>query len=44
MRLVLANWLAIITEKDIEDKTIIKNICAQQNKLSMAVPSFNWAD
>jgi len=34
---MLANWLAIITEKDIEDKTIIKNICEEQEEISMAV-------
>jgi len=34
---MLANWLAIITEKDIEDKTIIKNICEEQEEISMVV-------
>jgi len=34
---MLANWLAIITEKDIEDKTIIKNICEEQEEINMAV-------
>ena len=34
---MLANWLAIITEKDIENKTIIKNICEEQEAISMAV-------
>jgi hypothetical protein len=34
---MLANWLAIITEKDIEDKSIIENICKEQEEISMAV-------
>jgi predicted transposase/invertase (TIGR01784 family) len=34
---MLAKWLAIITEKDIEDKTIIKNICEEQEEIGMAV-------
>jgi len=34
---MLAKWLAVITEKDIEDKTIIKNICEEQEEISMAV-------
>jgi len=34
---MLANWLAIITEKDIEDKSIIKNICEEQEEICMAV-------
>jgi predicted transposase/invertase (TIGR01784 family) len=34
---MLAKWLAIITEKDIEDKTIIKNICEGQEEIGMAV-------
>jgi predicted transposase/invertase (TIGR01784 family) len=34
---MLANWLAFITEKDIEDKEIIKNICEEQEEIGMAV-------
>jgi len=34
---MLANWLAIITEKDIKDKSIIENICKKQEEISMAV-------
>jgi len=34
---MLANWLAVITEKDIEDKSIIKNICEEQEAIGMAV-------
>jgi predicted transposase/invertase (TIGR01784 family) len=34
---MLAKWLAVITEKDIEDKTIIKNICEVEEEISMAV-------
>jgi predicted transposase/invertase (TIGR01784 family) len=34
---MLAKWLAVITEKDIEDKTIIKNICEEQEEIGMAV-------
>ena len=34
---MLANWLAIITEKDIDDKTIIENICKEQEAIGMAV-------
>jgi len=34
---MLANWLAVITEKDIKDKAIIKNICEEQEEISMAV-------
>jgi hypothetical protein len=34
---MFANWLAIITEKDIEDKAIIKNICEEQEEIGMAV-------
>jgi len=34
---MLANWLAIITEKDIEDKAIIKSICEEQEEIGMAV-------
>jgi len=30
-------WLAVITEKDIEDKTIIENICEEQEEIGMAV-------
>jgi len=34
---MLSNWLAIITEKDIEDKAIIKSICEEQEEIGMAV-------
>jgi len=34
---MLAKWLAVITEKDIENKTIIENICEEQEEISMAV-------
>ena len=34
---MLANWLAIITEKDIKDKSIIENICKEQEEIGMAV-------
>jgi hypothetical protein len=34
---MLANWLTLITVKDIEDKTIIKNICEEQEEIGMAV-------
>ena len=34
---MLANWLAIITEKDIVDKSIIENICKEQEEIGMAV-------
>ena len=34
---MLAKWLAVITEKDIEDKAIIKNICEEQEEIGMAV-------
>ena len=34
---MLANWLAFITEKDIENKDIIKNICKEQEEIGMAV-------
>jgi predicted transposase/invertase (TIGR01784 family) len=34
---MLAKWLAVITEKEIKDKTIIKNICEGQEEISMAV-------
>jgi hypothetical protein len=30
-------WLAVITEKDIKDKTIIKNICGEQEEIGMVV-------
>ena len=33
----LAKWLAVITEKDIGDKTLIKNICDEQEEIGMAV-------
>jgi len=34
---MLTKWLAIITEKDIKDKAIIKNICEEQEELGMVV-------
>ena len=34
---MLANWLTLITARDIEDKTIIKNICEEQEEIGMAV-------
>ena len=34
---MLAKWLAVITEKDIKDKTVIKNICKEQEEIRMAV-------
>ena len=34
---MLAKWLTFITVKDIEDKTIIKNICEEQEEIGMAV-------
>ena len=34
---MLTKWLAVITEKDIEDKMIIKNICEEQEEISMVV-------
>jgi uncharacterized coiled-coil protein SlyX len=34
---MLANWLTLITVKDIEDKTIIKSICEEQEEIGMAV-------
>ena len=34
---MLAKWLAVITEKDIENKAIIKNICEEQEEIGMAV-------
>jgi len=34
---MLANWLAVITEKDIKDKTIIESICEEQEEIGMAV-------
>lgn len=34
---MLAKWLAVITEKDIEDKAIIKSICEEQEEIGMAV-------
>ncbi|MDR1688924.1 MAG: hypothetical protein LBS21_09995, partial [Clostridiales bacterium] len=30
-------WLAVITQKDIADKTIIKNICEQEEEIGMVV-------
>ena len=35
--IMLAKWLAVITEKDIEDKSIIENICEEQGEIAMAV-------
>ena len=34
---MLAKWLAVITEKDIEDKEIIKSICEEQEEIGVAV-------
>jgi len=34
---MLAKWLTVITEKGIEDKAIIKNICEEQEEIGMAV-------
>jgi hypothetical protein len=34
---MLASWLAVITEKDIKDKSIIENICKEQEEIGMAV-------
>jgi predicted transposase/invertase (TIGR01784 family) len=34
---MLAYWLAVITEKDIEDKEIIKYICEEKEEIGMAV-------
>ena len=34
---MLAKWLAVITEKDIEDKSIIKKICEEQEEIRMVV-------
>ena len=34
---MLVKWLAVITEKDLIDKTIIKNICVEQEEIGMAV-------
>ena len=34
---MLAKWLAVITEKDIKDKSIIKNVCEEQEEIGMAV-------
>ena len=34
---MLTKWLAIITEKDIKDKTIIKSICEEQEEIGMVV-------
>ena len=33
----LEKWLAVITEKDINDKSIIANICEEQEEIGMAV-------
>ena len=33
---MLAKWLAVITEKEIGDKTLIKNICEEQEEIGMA--------
>ena len=35
--IMLAKWLAVITEKDIKDKTIIENICKEQEAIGMAI-------
>jgi predicted transposase/invertase (TIGR01784 family) len=34
---MLAKWLAVITEKDIADKSVIKKICMEQEDINMAV-------
>ncbi|MDR2166782.1 MAG: Rpn family recombination-promoting nuclease/putative transposase [Clostridiales bacterium] len=34
---MLAKWLTLITAQDIEDKTIIKNICEDEEEIEMAV-------
>ncbi|MCL2088979.1 MAG: Rpn family recombination-promoting nuclease/putative transposase [Oscillospiraceae bacterium] len=34
---MLAQWLTVITEKDINDKAIIKNICEEQEEIGMVV-------
>ena len=34
---MLAKWLAVIAEKDIVDKAIIKSICEEQEEIGMAV-------
>ena len=34
---MLAKWLAVITEKSIEDKSIIRNICLEEEEIAMAV-------
>ena len=34
---MLTSWLAFITEKDIEDKEIIRSICEEQEEIGMAV-------
>jgi len=42
---MLGKWLAIITEKDIDDKTIIKNICEEQEEIGMAVSALvKWSE
>ena len=35
--IMLAKWLSVITEKDIKDKTIVANICKEQEEIGMAV-------
>ena len=37
IEVMLTNWLAFITEKDIKNKQILKNICEEQEEISMAV-------
>jgi len=37
-------WLAVMTEKDIVDKTIIKSICEEQEEIGMAVSAFELTD
>jgi len=34
---MFAKWLSIITQKEIKDKTIIKNICDEEGEIKMAV-------
>ena len=34
---MLSKWLAIITEKDIKDKSIIENICKEKEEIEMVV-------
>ena len=37
MATMLAKWLAVITAKDIKDKTIIRDICEEQEEIRMVV-------